>query len=238
MPSLPPYWLLMPAAGSGARFGGEVPKQHLPLAGATVLEHSLAPFLADAGCRGVVLALAADDARRGALSAALPAGVRIVTGGAERVDSVLAALQALAGSAAAQDWVLVHDAVRPCLDATDLARLLRAGAGSEDGALLAAPLADTLKRGDECARVVATVSRAALWRALTPQMFRRRALDTALRAARAADRVPTDEAEAIEWQGGRPLLVPAGHANIKITTAGDLPLAAAILAARTTGVTP
>ena len=237
MTPLPPYWLLMPAAGSGARFGGEVPKQHLPLAGTTVLEQSLAAFLPDPACRGVVLALAAGDARQDVLSGALPAKVRMVTGGAERVDSVLAALSALRDVAAADDWVLVHDAVRPCLDGSDLQRLLRAGSQSADGALLAEPLADTLKRGDERGVVAATVPRAGLWRALTPQMFRRGALAAALRAARAAGRVPTDEAEAIEWQGARPLLVNARHSNIKITTAADLPLAAAILAARTAGAT-
>jgi 2-C-methyl-D-erythritol 4-phosphate cytidylyltransferase len=230
--TLPSYWLLMPAAGSGSRFGGATPKQHLPLADATVLELSLAPFLADPHCRGVVLALSVNDSRRAALASALPPAVRIVTGGAERVDSVLAALDALGGEATDADWVLVHDAVRPCLAPADRSRLLQAGCDSADGALLAAPLADTLKRDDSGGHVAVTVPRAGLWRALTPQMFRHGALRTALRAARAAGRVPTDEAEAIEWQGGRPLLVAAAHSNIKITTADDLPLAAAILATR------
>lgn len=235
MSSLPQYWLLMPAAGSGSRFGGDTPKQHLPLAGATVLELSLQPFLSDPCCRGVVLALSAGDPWRGALAARLPAAVRIVDGGAERVDSVLAALDSLREEAAAEDWVLVHDAVRPCLHSADVAQLLQAGRDSADGALLAAPLADTLKRAgaDEC--VANTVARAGLWRALTPQMFPYGMLGTALRAARAAGRVPTDEAEAVEWQGGRPRLVRARHSNIKLTTADDLPLVAAILAARAGG---
>lgn len=232
MPSLPPYWLLMPAAGTGSRFGGPIPKQHLPLAAATVLEHSLQPFLADPHCRGVVLAIAAGDERRSALRGALPPSVRFVDGGAQRVDSVLAALDALQGLAADEDWVLVHDAVRPCLAASDLKRLLQAGQTSADGALLAAPVADTLKRADSDGSVAATVPRAGLWRALTPQMFGVGALRRALLSARQGGRIPTDEAEAMEWQGARPLLVAAEHSNIKITTGDDLPLAAAILISR------
>jgi len=232
MQSPPPYWLLMPAAGVGSRFGGGIPKQHLPLAGSTVLELSLQPFLSDSGCRGITLALSSKDPWRTALRARLPATARVVDGGAERVDSVLAALDSLRGDAREEDWVLVHDAVRPCLAGSDLELLLRAGGASAEGALLAAPLADTLKRAGADSCVAATVSRTGLWRALTPQMFRFGALRAALLAARAAGRHPTDEAEAIEWQGGQPLLVAAGQSNPKITTAGDLPLAAAILAAR------
>lgn len=228
----PQYWLVMPAAGTGSRFGGDTPKQHLPLGRSTVLELSLQPFLADAHCLGLVLALSAADPWRAGLAGRLPPSIRITDGGAERVDSVLAALECLRAEAADDDWVLVHDAVRPCLAPGDLARLLRAGGESADGALLAVPLADTLKRAGDNAAVAATVPRTGLWRALTPQMFRYGALRAALRAARAAGRVPTDEAEAIEWQGRRPLLVAAGHSNIKLTTADDLPLAAAILAAR------
>ena len=232
MSSLPPYWLLMPAAGTGSRFGGAIPKQHLPLAASTVLEHSLRPFLADPHCRGVVLAMAAGDERRSALRSNLPPMVRFVDGGAERVDSVLAALDALQGLAGDEDWVLVHDAVRPCLAASDLKRLLQVGQSSADGALLAAPVADTLKRAGSDGSVAATLPRAGLWRALTPQMFHIGALRGALRSARDGGRVPTDEAEAMEWQGARPLLVAAGHSNIKITTVDDLPLAAAILISR------
>jgi 2-C-methyl-D-erythritol 4-phosphate cytidylyltransferase len=226
------YWLVMPAAGSGKRFGGAIPKQHLPLAGATVLELALRPFLDDTRCRMLVLALAADDAFRIDLSARLGPKVQVVIGGAERVDSVVAALRSLRDQAGDQDWVLVHDAVRPCLSAADLDQLLQSGAASADGALLATPLADTLKRADENACVETTVSREHLWRALTPQMFRYRRLLDALTAAQAAGRRPTDEAQAIEWQGGQPLLVAARDINVKITTENDLPVAAAAIAAR------
>jgi len=226
------YWLVMPAAGMGRRFGGQSPKQHALLGTGTVLEAALRPFIADDRCRGVVLALAADDLRRDALAQRLPTRVRLVTGGAQRSESVLLGLQALDAEAAAQDWVLVHDAVRPCLSAADLERLLAAAGHAPDGALLAAAVTDTLKQQDATGRSCNTVAREGLWRALTPQMFGYARLRQALQQARAAQLEPTDEAQAIEWAGGRPLLVPAQDSNIKITTAEDLWVAAAILEAR------
>jgi 2-C-methyl-D-erythritol 4-phosphate cytidylyltransferase len=230
------YWLVMPAAGSGTRFGGEIPKQHAPLAGSTVLQASLQLFLADSRCRGIVLAMAAGDEQRAALGATLAAQdsgrVQIVNGGAQRSESVLCGLQALSGRATDDDWVLVHDAVRPCLSRVDLDRLLSAGAASRCGALLAAPMADTVKHADGTLCSEETVPRERLWRALTPQMFRYRQLCTALMQARVAAREPTDEAQALEWLGERPLLVAAVHSNIKITSAEDLAVAAAILASR------
>jgi 2-C-methyl-D-erythritol 4-phosphate cytidylyltransferase len=226
------YWLVMPAAGSGRRFGNRLPKQHAPLGRSTVLEHSLGLFLADARCSGAVLAMSADDGQRQALRRRLPASVLIVDGGAVRSASVLAGLAALTGAAGADDWLLVHDAVRPCLSAADLDRLLAAGERSTDGALLATPVADTLKSADHDGRSTGTVPRDGLWRALTPQMCRYATLRTALLRAEAAGREPTDEAQALEWQGLKPLLVAAQHANPKITTADDLAMASAILLAR------
>jgi 2-C-methyl-D-erythritol 4-phosphate cytidylyltransferase len=128
--------------------------------------------------------------------------------------------------------VLVHDAVRPCLSRADLDRLLDAGGGTRSGALLAAPVAETVKHADAAQCCERTVPREQLWRALTPQMFRYRRLCSALTQAQQAAREPTDEAQAIEWLGERPLLVAAAHSNPKITTAEDLAVAAAILAAR------
>jgi 2-C-methyl-D-erythritol 4-phosphate cytidylyltransferase len=226
------YWLVMPAAGSGQRFGGQQPKQHAPLADATVLDISLRLFTADQRCRGMVLALSPGDARRAELQRAYGAALQIVDGGAQRSESVLAGLGALASRAGEQDWVLVHDAVRPCLSVADLERLLVAGAQAINGALLAAPVADTMKAADAEQCCESTLPRAGLWRALTPQMFRYRRLCDALLQARLASREPTDEAQALEWLGARPLLVAARDSNPKITTADDLAVAAAILAAR------
>jgi 2-C-methyl-D-erythritol 4-phosphate cytidylyltransferase/2-C-methyl-D-erythritol 2,4-cyclodiphosphate synthase len=234
------YWLVMPAAGSGSRFGGDAPKQYTPLAGRTVLEWALAPFLADTHCAHIVVALAADDSAFEPLARRLGAlhGARLssVTGGAQRSQSVRNALGALASRAAADDWVLVHDAARPCLSAQDLERLLRSASSHAVGGLLAVPAADTLKRargGATSDPVVGdTVERSGLWRALTPQMFRYGRLCAALDAAHTAGRWPTDEAQALEWQGEQPLLVAGAATNFKITTGADLALAATVLRAR------
>jgi 2-C-methyl-D-erythritol 4-phosphate cytidylyltransferase len=228
----PRYWLVMPAAGAGERFGAARPKQHLELDGGTVLEVALRPFKSDPRCLGLVVALDAAALADDALLARLGERVRPVAGGARRSDSVRAALGALAGRAASGDWVLVHDAARPCLSPGDLARLLAAGAAHPVGALLAAPVADTLKRAGEGDACAATVDRRGLWRALTPQMFRYGALRAALEAAAAAGREPTDEAQALEWQGAAALLVAAQDANIKITQRADLELAEAICQGR------
>ena len=228
------YWVVMPAAGAGRRFGGVLPKQHWPLASSTVLEVALQPFIADARCATIALALDAESALDTALRSRLPSRVVTVAGGNERADSVLNGLEALAG-AAASDWVLVHDAARPCLSTRDLDCLLLAGAAHSDGALLAAPVADTLKHADAKRQCERTVERAGLWRALTPQMFRLGALQSALRAARESGRTPTDEAQAMEWQGAAALLVEAADANVKITNREDLVVAEAILAERRGG---
>ncbi|MBS0387026.1 MAG: 2-C-methyl-D-erythritol 4-phosphate cytidylyltransferase, partial [Proteobacteria bacterium] len=228
------YWVVLPAAGAGRRFGGALPKQHWPLAASTVLEVALQPFLSDRRCVAIALVLDARALADQGLRARLPAKVLTVAGGAERADSVLNGLAALAGQGAAAetDWVLVHDAARPCLSARDLEQLLRVGATQAHGAVLAAPVTDTLKRATADHHCEGTVDRAGLWRALTPQMFRRRALEEALRAARAAGRTPTDEAQAMEWQGAAAVLVEAADGNIKITNREDLTVAAAMLAAR------
>ncbi|MGH8254293.1 MAG: 2-C-methyl-D-erythritol 4-phosphate cytidylyltransferase [Steroidobacteraceae bacterium] len=229
------YWVVTPAAGAGRRFGGALPKQHWPLASSTVLEVALQPFVADARCAAIALALDADTLRDKSLHARLPAKVFTVAGGPNRSDSVLRGLEALTDTAAASDWVLVHDAARPCLSARDLDSLLLAGAAHADGALLAAPVRDTLKLANATRLCERTVERADLWRALTPQMFRLGALLSALRAAHASGRTPTDEAQAMEWQGANALLVEAADANIKITNREDLVVAEAILAERHRG---
>lgn len=220
------YWLVMPAAGIGRRFGADRPKQYAPLCGRTVIEWALSPFLADARCAGTVVALASDDPYWSALA---PPAVIPAAGGRERSHSVRSALAALAGRARPQDWVLVHDAARPCLPRSDLDRLLAELADHPVGGLLATPAADTLKRAEGSREVQQTVDRAGLWRALTPQMFRYGRLCEALDRAHAAGRVPTDEAQAIEWLGDRARLVEGAAANLKITSAADLAIAAALL---------
>ncbi len=226
----PRYWGVIPAAGKGTRMGAERPKQYLELAGRAVLEYTLERLAADPRIAGIVVALGPDDADWKRL--AMPAGVevRTVTGGAERCHSVLNALELLAGHAAADDWVLVHDAARPCLRPADLSRLLDTLAGDPVGGLLALPVRDTMKRVGTGDRVDATVDRSGLWHALTPQMFRLRALREALAGAIAADVLVTDEAAAMEWAGHRPRLVAGAGDNLKITRPEDLPLAEYYLA--------
>jgi 2-C-methyl-D-erythritol 2,4-cyclodiphosphate synthase/2-C-methyl-D-erythritol 4-phosphate cytidylyltransferase len=248
------YWLIMPAAGSGRRFGAASPKQYAPLEGRTVIEWALDPFLRDPRCAGIVVALPPEDHEWSGIAARLaahaaPGGVAsrpvtAVVGGEHRSLSVRHALEALAGRAAVADWVLVHDAARPCLAEEDLGRLLDRLASHPLGGLLATPAADTLKRSsdastagvDASSPVAETVDRSTLWRALTPQMFRYGRLCAALDGAHAAQRFPTDEAQALEWLGEAPLLISGAASNLKITTATDLLLATAILRSRhTTG---
>jgi len=226
------YWLVMPAAGASQRFGGTRPKQHLALGDRTVLEEALQLFAADERCAGAALALDGQSLADAGLRRRLGAKVQAVPGGAQRCDSVRLALSSLVSRAAEDDWVLVHDAARPCLSRRDLDRLLQSGAGEPVGALLAVPVSDTLKQADASLIAEHTLERSALWQALTPQMFRFGPLRAALESARAAGRMPTDEAQAMEWQGARAKLVAALDSNPKITNPEDLRVAAAIRAAR------
>jgi len=236
----------MPAAGRGKRLGAERPKQYLPLAGRSMLEWSLQIFLTDADCRGLVIALSPADEHWPAVRAKLSRRLIEAPGGEERSDSVRQALETLRQRGAGDaDWVLVHDAARPCVTRGEVDALLQGVAregGESDaplaGGLLALPLADTLKRGviergSSISRE--TVSRDGLWRALTPQMFRLGPLLEALRAALAAGRAPTDEAQAMEWCGAQPRLVTGESTNLKVTTAADLLIAEGILRASNDG---
>lgn len=225
------YWLVMPAAGSGRRFGHPLPKQYAPLCGRTVIEWALEPFIADPRCAGVVVAIAPGDAHWQHIAARLP-HVAVAPGGAARSDSVRSALLALAARARADDWVLVHDAARPCLSLADRDRLLKELGGHSVGGLLATRAADTLKRAAENLSVVMTLDRTDLWRALTPQMFRYGPLCAALDAAKALGHSPSDEAQAFEWLGEHPALIEGSAANLKVTSTSDLALAEALLAGR------
>lgn len=222
-------WAIIPAAGRGARFGAEIPKQYLTLAGRPLIEHSLRAVLANEAVDGVMVALAADDPYWPGWREMDGRPVYTCLGGGERADSVLAALRALPATVSDEQWVLVHDAARPCLRRVDLARLLQVGRIDPVGALLAAPVRDTLKRADHLGRSIATEPRECLWRALTPQLFRRGGLTRALEAALKAGVRVTDEAMAIERLGLKPVLVEGSEDNLKVTTPADLRLAEFIL---------
>lgn len=219
-------WAVIPAAGAGRRMATKQSKQYLPLAGKTLIEHSLACLLAEPGIEKIFVAVHAEDDHFASMDVADHPRVAQVIGGDERMDSVLSALQAMAGEVATDDWVLVHDAARPCLPRVDLQKLLEQGRAHHTGAILAAPVVDTLKRcaasGDEIAE---TVDRSGLWRALTPQIFRYGPLRQALEQCKMQHLPVTDEASAMEHIGGRPLLVTGNPCNIKVTYPEDLALA-------------
>lgn len=223
-------WAVIPAAGSGHRFGGERPKQYLAVGGEPMLARVLRVFLEAPSVAGVIVALAAGDRDWPGIAPVEPAKPLLTApGGATRAGSVLAALDALSARAARTDWVVVHDAARPCLRTAELERLVRELGDDPVGGLMAAPVVDTLKRADAAGRAAATVDRNGLWRALTPQMFRFGLLADALRAALAENVDVTDEAMAMERAGHAPRLVAGGADNIKVTRPEDVALAEAIL---------
>lgn len=232
MITAPAVWAVIPAAGRGKRFGGDIPKQYLEAAGKSLIAHALDALLTHPRVAGVVVALAADDDRWPGWDSLHGKPVLRCAGGGERADSVLAALRALPSAVSADALVLVHDAARPNLHSEDIGRLIVAAETDADGAILAAPVRDTLKRADGHARIASTEPRDGLWRALTPQAFRRGALIAALEGARSAGVVVTDEAMAMERTGAKPRLVEGREDNIKVTTPSDLALAAYLLTKR------
>lgn len=225
-------WAIVPAAGHGSRFGASVPKQYTPLLGRPMLSWTLQALLADTGLAGVMVALAAGDTHWPELPEARLDRVHVCDGGTRRDLSVCNALKMLAGRAADTDWVVVHDAARPCLRVSDLERLYGEVGTDPVGGLLAVPVSDTLKRAGEARRVRVTVARDGLWRALTPQMFRFGLLYRALCLCIKRERAVTDEASAIESLGLEPRLVRGRADNIKVTNQEDAALAVAILASQ------
>ncbi|WP_443190494.1 2-C-methyl-D-erythritol 4-phosphate cytidylyltransferase [Pseudomonas indica] len=218
-----PFWAVVPAAGIGSRMRADRPKQYLQLAGRTILEHSLHCLLDHPGLQGLVVSLATDDPYWPDLACSKDSRIQRAAGGRERADSVLNALLRLeALGAAANDWVLVHDAARPNLARSDLDRLLDELADDPVGGLLAVPARDTLKRVGADGRVVETVDRSLIWQAYTPQMFRLGPLRAALAGALAAGATVTDEASAMEWAGQSPRLVEGRSDNLKVTRPEDL----------------
>ena len=218
---------LIPAAGEGARLGGETPKQYVELAGRPMLAHAAAVLLAHPAIELAFVVLAPDD-ERWATYDWRAFGDRLAPlwcGGATRAASVLNGLIAMANVVDPEDWVLVHDAARPCLARADLERLIEAVRDDDVGGILAIPLADTLKRADGADRIASTEPREGLWLAQTPQMFRHGTLLRAIGGAGGA----TDEASAVEALGLRPRLVPGSLRNLKVTFPGDAALAEQLL---------
>ena len=223
------FWCVVPAAGRGTRVGGDCPKQYLPLAGRTLILHTLERLAAHPRIAGLLVTLGSSDAHWPTIDSMHGKPVLTAVGGAQRSDSVLAGLEALPSEVGADDFVLVHDAARPCVRQADISRLMDLCTAA-DGGLLGAPLRDTLKRADDASRSMATESRDERWRAFTPQMFRRGQLSAALRDVAACGAKISDEAMAMEQAGFAPLLVEGAEDNIKVTTAADFALAEFLLA--------
>ena len=226
---MPKLFALIPAAGSGARMGANLPKQYLQVAGRPLLYHALSSLCGHPAIERVFVVLAQGDERfaRGDWQPFSGKLEPLYCGGDTRAASVFNGLLAARDEINADDWVLVHDAVRPCLPANALERLIATLRDEQTGGLLALPLVDTLKRADADAYVMQTEARENLWQAQTPQMFRYRLLLEALRAIDPA--AATDEARAIEQMGLRPRLVMGDSRNLKVTYPQDMALATLIL---------
>ncbi len=221
-------WCVVPAAGRSTRVGGEVPKQYLPLAGKPMLMQTVTRLAAHARIAGIIVVLASNDKYWAGMQTLRGKPVRTAIGGDERADSVCAGLEALRDKVEDSQFILVHDAARPCVRASDIDKLIELGVPA-GGAILASPLRDTLKRAGSDGRVVITEPRESRWRAMTPQLFRLGELHKALTSAKAAGITVTDEAMAMERAGHRALLVEGSDDNIKVTTTPDFALAEFLL---------
>lgn len=231
-------WAILPAAGIGRRMGSNTPKQYLPVNGVPVISLSLQKLASIPAINKILVVLHRDDTFWDELGieqdisvagVARDEGIERVVGGDERHHSVLNALHHLRDEANDSDWVLVHDAVRPCVTVADIERLLSSLAEHEVGGLLGSPVENTLKQADASNCVITTVDRTHYWNALTPQMFRYGILLSAMEKVVAEKLHITDEASAVESMGFHPQMIEGSKHNIKITLESDLALAGMIL---------
>jgi len=219
------YWGIVPAAGVGKRMQADRPKQYLKLNGMTVIEQTLTRLLQVEKLTAVVVAISKEDPYWHTLEIANNPRILTAPGGKERADSVLSALQSIAELADANDWVLVHDAARPCITSQDVNLMIDRLTDHPIGGILALASHDTLKEVNSEGSILDTVDRSKIWRALTPQMFRYGALKNALEEAAQKDWVVTDDASALELQGLQPKIIAGRSDNLKITRPEDLALA-------------
>lgn len=225
-------WAIVPAAGTGVRSGLDIPKQYQLVLGKPMLHHVLDVLSQHPDIDGICLALSAADTRWAGINTWRSKTLRSCVGGADRSASVLSAISSLHDVLGKDDYVLVHDAARPCLGLEDLNHLIQSASAHPVGALLAGKIKDTVKRSDLESQVEGTLDRSLLWRAFTPQMFPAQSLQRALQHAKQEGVPITDESSAMERLGLSPLLVEGSDDNIKVTVASDFALAEAILSAR------
>ena len=221
-------WAVIPAAGVGKRYSSDIPKQYLPLSGIPVLLHSINKLVKLDEIEEILVALNPEDTFWEKLNFSHPK-VKVIHGGLQRCNSVNNALEELSGRAKKGDWVLVHDAVRPCISDSDLKKITSLVIDEEVGGLLAFPILDTIKEVGENLDVQKTIPRGNLWSAMTPQIFRYEVLKQALEAAIMAGESVTDEASAIEAIGLTPRIIQGEKTNIKITHPSDMVLAESII---------
>lgn len=223
----PHYWLVIPAAGSGQRFGAPLPKQFVYLAGKLIAQHSLERLLSVSEVECLMVVCDKQNAAWNDVSALAESRIKTTSGGASRAESVLNGLLALPNPAD-EDWVLVHDIARPCITLADINKLICALTDHPVGGILATPISDTLKRVVTANEIYSTEDRSQFWGALTPQMFRYGLLKKALQASLQRGSAPTDEAAAVESLGFTPLVIEGRRDNIKVTRPEDLAIAEAI----------
>ena len=230
---MPKVFAIVPAAGHGTRIGDPVPKQYLPVAGRPMMYHSIAALAAVNRIERIFVVLSPMDRHWAQHDWSRVQGKveTIPGGGAHRPETVFNALKALDGRVAKDDWILVHDAARPCIETELVEQFLDEMGEDPIGGLLAMPVADTLKRGGEGQRVVETIPRIGMWKAQTPQMFRYDMLKRGLERRPDA----TDEAQAVEALGHAPRLIEGENSNIKVTFAEDLEMAEMLLLRRAEG---
>lgn len=222
-------WAVIPAAGYGKRMNGDLPKQYRLMGGQPVILHTLQRLEKHPDIVGFMIGLAPDDCCWSAVPCKIEKPILTCEGGKTRAETVLRCLDALHHAGEDDVVVVIHDAVRPCLDIADLRKVISAGVAGDHGALLALPLNDPLKRTDGGDGGAAeTLSPGGLWLSLTPQVFRLELLQQALRAAIAKGKVP-DPANAMEQAGYRPRLVVGSAGNIKITYESDFSLATRLI---------
>ena len=230
------YWVVVPAAGMGSRMGSETPKQYLMLGAKTIIEHTLARLLKIPELAGIVVAVSQTDSLWNNLPVSTHPLIHRVDGGIERANSVLNGLDYLQDKLQAQDWVLVHDAARPCITLANISALCEALKDDHVGGILAIPVNDTLKQVNTANAIEKTIDRTPLWRAQTPQLFRYQLLRECLLHTIARSDVITDEASALELCGYTPKIIEGREDNIKVTRPDDLLLAAFILQQQESGI--
>ena len=222
MPKSNKYWVVIPAAGIGKRMGDDIPKQYISVCGKTVIEHTIDNFISRNEIENICISISESDNYWPTLPISKNEKIITTIGGSERYESVYNGLRAIQDKATEDDWVLVHDAVRPCLKKSIIDRLITDISSHDVGGILALPCSETMKRVNNSNEVEETINRQTAWRAQTPQMFKYKKLLLAIEKVINEDIFITDEAMAMELSNHKPIVILGDENNIKITHKTDL----------------